>query len=63
MVWKTTVVLIASGLTGSGIFALKRSEEPQLAAVAPSPETLQREQIQASFAARHPFACFTHVSR
>lgn len=69
VLWKTTVVLIASGLTGSGIVVFSRSGEPpeQVAAVAdaaassdavPTDETAQQQQnVHARFAAQRPFAC------
>lgn len=78
MVLKATVVLIAIGLSGSGIVALTRSaEEPQLAASAPKVaapygattasvlpnEAFQRGYVQARFAAQRPFAGFSAASR
>lgn len=69
VLWKTTVVLIASGLTGSGIAVFTRSGEPeQVAAIAevdaspgaaaPNDESLQQQQhVRARFAAQRPFAC------
>lgn len=70
VLWKTTVVLIASGLTGSGIVVFTRSGEPpaQVAAVsegsassdattAPTDESLEQQNTHARFAAQRPFAC------
>jgi hypothetical protein len=78
VLWKTTVVLIAGGLTGSGLVVFTRSGAPpeQLASateaaassdatLATTSDELSRQQghIHARFAAQRPFACFSRVAR
>ena len=79
MALKATVLLIASGLTGSGIVALTRSnDQPQLAASVPEmaapagvttttvnfpDQTFQQGHIPAQFAAQRPFSAFGRVTR
>ena len=76
MVWKATVVFIASGLTGSGIVAFTRSaDEPELKAEVAAPsgattaspdlsnEEVQRRTLQAKFAVQHPFASLYPADR
>lgn len=79
VLWKTTVVLIASGLTGSGIVVFSRSGEPpeQIASIpeagassdaipeaAPTDESLQQQgYVHARFAAQRPFACLFKTNR
>lgn len=72
VLWKTTVVLVAGGLTGSGIVAFTRTgDAPEQVAytqeVAPSAQPMddsfQQGYVHARFAAQRPFAGLSRVTR
>jgi hypothetical protein len=74
VLWKTTVVLIASGLTGSGIVAFTSSGEPPEpmasateadapSSVPPDKSLQQQRYVQARFAAQRPFGCLFATNR
>ena len=78
VLWKATVVLVAGGLTGSGIVAFTRSgpalepvaftrEAPSsdglTASVALANDSFEQGYVHARFCAQRPFAMFSRVSR